>query len=145
MWNLARNVFLLKFLSLMTQNCKKADMADGGHLEFWCLGSSIYRSDARNRLSMLHLVGKVVLHGFLCRFVFKLLFQYGHRRPFWLVPNSAAIFARVMGAHLFLSTSKSSNQVSNLAMLSLVTGPPDITQLTVSVKSLVVVSHWWIC
>ena len=50
---------------------------------------------------------------------------------FWLVPNSAAIFARVMGAHLFLSISKSSNQVSNLTMLSLVTGPPDITQLTV--------------
>ena len=48
---------------------------------------------------------------------------------FWLFPNSAAIFARVMGAHSFLNTPKSSNQMSNLTMLSVVTGPPDITQL----------------
>ena len=44
-------------------------------------------------------------------------------------PNSAAIFARVMGAKFFLNTSKSSNQVSNLTMLSVVTGPADCTQL----------------
>ena len=48
---------------------------------------------------------------------------------FWLLTNSAAIFARVMGAKFFLNTSKSSNQVSNLTMLSVVTGPPDCTQL----------------
>ena len=47
----------------------------------------------------------------------------------WLLQNSAAIFARVMGADFFLNTPKSSNQVSNLAVLSAVTGPPDITQL----------------
>ena len=52
----------------------------------------------------------------------------GHFR-FWLLTNSAAIFARVMGAKFFLNTSKSSNQVSNLTMLSVVTGPPDCTQL----------------
>ena len=50
---------------------------------------------------------------------------------FWLLTNSAAIFARVMGAKFFLNTSKSSNQVSNLTMLSVVTGPPDCTQLGV--------------
>ena len=32
-----------------------------------------------------------------------------------------------MGAHFFLNTPKSSNQVSKLTMLSVVTGPPDIT------------------
>ena len=48
---------------------------------------------------------------------------------FWLLTNSAAIFARVMGAKFFLNTSKSSNQVPNLTMLSVVTGPPDCTQL----------------
>ena len=48
---------------------------------------------------------------------------------FWLLQNSAAIFARVMGAHFFLYTPKSSNQVPNLNMLSVVTGTPDITQL----------------
>ena len=62
-------------------------MADGGHLEFWCLDLSKYRNDARNGFPMLHLVGKVVLHGFLCRFVFKLLFQYGRRRPFWILAS----------------------------------------------------------
>ena len=48
---------------------------------------------------------------------------------FWLLTNSAAIFARVMGAKFFLNTSKNSNQVSNLTMLSVVTGPPHCTQL----------------
>ena len=48
---------------------------------------------------------------------------------FWLLTNSAAIFARVMGANFFLNTSKSSNQVSNLTMLWVVAGPPDCTQL----------------
>ena len=48
---------------------------------------------------------------------------------FWLLTNSAAIFARVMGAKFFLNTSKSSNQVSNLTMVPVVTGPPDCTQL----------------
>ena len=48
---------------------------------------------------------------------------------FWLLQNSAAIFAKVMGAHFFLNTPKSSNQVSNLNKLSVVTGPPEITQL----------------
>ena len=33
------------------------------------------------------------------------------------------------GARFFLNTSKSSNQVSNLTMLSVVTGPPDCTKL----------------
>ena len=56
---------------------------------------------------------------------------------FWLLTNSAAIFARVMGAKFFLNTSKSSNQVSNLTMLSVVTGPPDCTQLLV-----VIIGRW---
>ena len=53
----------------------------------------------------------------------------GSHFGFWLPTNSAAIFARVMGANFFLNTSKSSNQVSNLTMLSVVTEPPDCTQL----------------
>ena len=108
-------------------------MAAGGHLEFWWLDWSKCKNDARNGFSMPKLVGKVVLHSFRYQFVFKLHFQYGQRRPFWiwLLTNSAAIFARVMGANFFLNTSKSSNQVSNLSMLSVVTGPPDCTQLCV--------------
>ena len=53
---------------------------------------------------------------------------------FWLLTNSAAIFTRVMRARFFLNTSKSSNQVPNLTMLSVVTGPPDCTQLYASGK-----------
>ena len=58
---------------------------------------------------------------------------------FWLLTNSAAIFARVMGAKFLLNTSKSSNQVSNLTMLSVVTGPPDCTQLQVDILGLICV------
>ena len=158
------------------------ELIAGGHLEFWYLDSSKYKNDARNGLSMPHLVGKVILYGFLWPFTFKWHFQYGRRRPswilmvglvkiqkrcqkwilhakitrksgitqlsipicfsryisnmatgghfgFWLLTNSAAIFARVMEANFFLNTSKSSNQVSNLSMLSVVTVPPDCTQL----------------
>ena len=160
---------------------EKMELVDGGHLEFWYLDSSKYKNDARNGLSIPHLVGKVILHGFQWPFTFKLHFQCGRRRPswilmvvlvkiqkrcqkwilhakikekwyytafevnlfsscisnmaagghfgFWLLTNSAAIFARVMGANCFLNTSKSSNQESNLTMLSVVTGPPDCTQL----------------
>ena len=139
------------------------ELVYGGHLEFWYLDSSKYKNDARNGLSMPHLVGKVLLHGFLWPFTFKLHFQYGCRRPswilmvglvkiqkrcqkwilhakisrksgitqlsisicfqvtfpiwpsaaffgFWLLTNSAAIFARVVGANFFLNTPKSSNQ-----------------------------------
>ena len=46
--------------------------------------------------------------------------------PIW---PPAAIFARIMGAKFFLNNSNSSNQVSNLTILSVVTGPPDCTQL----------------
>ena len=105
------------------------------------------------------LVGKVVLHSFPYQFVFKLHFQYGRRRPFWiwLLTNSAAIFARVIGAKFFLNTSKSSNQVSNLTMLSVVTGPPDCTRLNTCdagneicvANGTFVISqsclHWWKC
>ena len=106
-------------------------MAAGGHLEFWWLDWSKYKNDARNWFSMPKLVGKVVLHSF----PFNLFSSYisnmaasGHF-GFWLITNSAAIFARVMGAKFFLNTSKSSNQVSNLTMLSVVTEPPDCNQL----------------
>ena len=34
---------------------------------------------------MLHLVGKATLHGFLWPFTFKLHFQYGRRRPSWIL------------------------------------------------------------
>ena len=52
---------------------------------FWYLDSSKYKNDARNGLSMSHLVGKVILHGFLWPFTFKLHFQYGRRRPSWIL------------------------------------------------------------
>ena len=36
---------------------------------------------------MQKLVGKVVLHSFRYKFVFKLHFQYGHRRPFSILAS----------------------------------------------------------
>ena len=53
----------------------------------------------------------------------------GGQFGFWPLQNSTAILARVMGAHFFLNTPKSLNQVSNITMLSVVTGLPNITQL----------------
>ena len=61
------------------------ELVDGGHLEFWYLDSSKYKNDARNGLSMPHLVGKEILHGFLWPFTLKLHFQYGRRRPSWIL------------------------------------------------------------
>ena len=131
---------------------------------------------------MSHLVGNVILHGFLWPFTFKLHFQYGPRRPSWILmvglvklqkrcqkwvlhakisrksgiaqlsisicfqvtfpiwPPAAILefgFSQIppqfsrgsWGLIFFLITSKSSNQVSNLTVLSVVTGPPDCTQL----------------
>ena len=46
-----------------------------------------YKNDARNEFSMPELVGKVVLHSFRYQSVFKLHFQYGHRRPFWILAS----------------------------------------------------------
>ena len=54
---------------------KKMELVDGGHLEFWYLDSSKYKNDARNGLSMPHLIGKVILRGFLWPFTFKLHFS----------------------------------------------------------------------
>ena len=90
-----------------------------------------YKKGVINRLPNPHLVRKVVLHRFLCPFILSFIFNMaasGHF-GFWLLQNSAAIFARVMGAFFFLNTPKSWNQVSKLTMLSVVTGAPDITQL----------------
>ena len=47
--------------------------------------SSKYKNDARNGLSMPHLVVKVISHWFLWPFTFKLHFQYGRRRPSWIL------------------------------------------------------------
>ena len=106
-------------------------MAAGGHLEFWWLDWSKYKNDARNGFSVPKLVGKVVLHHFRYQFVFKLHFQYGHRRPFWILASHKfrRHFREGHGGYFFPNTSKSSNQVSNLTMLSVVTGLPDCTQL----------------
>ena len=79
MWNSASK------MGYMAQNRKKMKLVDGGHLEFWYLDSSKYKNDARNGLSMPHLVGKVILHGFLWPFTFKLHFQYGRRQPSWIL------------------------------------------------------------
>ena len=58
-------------LNITRTTTAKTDMADGGNLGFLYLDSSKYKNDARNGLFMPHLVGKVVLHGFLSPFVFK--------------------------------------------------------------------------
>ena len=63
------------------------NMAAGGHLEFWCSDSPKYKKGVINRLPMPHLVGKVVLHRFLCPFIFKFHFQYGHLRAFWILAS----------------------------------------------------------
>ena len=68
----------------MALDRKKKEFIDGGHLEFIYLDSSKYKNDARNGLSMPHLVGKVILHRFLWPFTSKLHFQYGRRRPSWI-------------------------------------------------------------
>ena len=65
---------------ILLKTWKKMELVDGGHLEFWYLDSSKNKTDARNGLSMPHLVGQVILHGFLWPFTFKLHFQYGRRR-----------------------------------------------------------------
>ena len=62
-------------------------MAEGGHLEFWWLDWSKYQNEARNGFSMPKSVGKVVLHSFPYQFVLKLHFQYGRRRPFWILAS----------------------------------------------------------
>ena len=64
---------------------EKMELVDGGPLEFRYLDSSKYKNGARNGLSMPHLVGKVILHRFLWPFTFKLHFQYGRRRPSWIL------------------------------------------------------------
>ena len=70
-WNSASN------MGYMAQN-RKMELVDGGHLEIWYLDSSKYKNDARNGLSIPHLEGKVILHGFLWPFTFN-----GRRRPSW--------------------------------------------------------------
>ena len=86
---LLKNEFLMWIsasnMGYMAQNGKKMELVDGGHLEFLCLDSSKYKTDARNGLSMPHLIGKVILQGFLWPFTFKLHFQYGRTWPFWIL------------------------------------------------------------
>ena len=64
---------------------EKMELVNSGHFEFWYLDSSKYTNCAKNGLPMPHLVGKVILHGFLWPFTFKLHFQYDRRRPSWIL------------------------------------------------------------
>ena len=73
-------------------------MTAGSHLEFWWLDWSKYKNDDRNGFSIPKLVGKGVLHSFRYQFVFKLHFQYDHRRPFL-----------IMAAHKFRSHFREGN------------------------------------
>ena len=84
-WKRVSRVKFNKYYGLYDSKQKKMELVDGGHLEFWYLDSSKHKNVARNGLSMPHLVGKVILHGFLWPFTFKLHFQYGHRRPSWIL------------------------------------------------------------
>ena len=87
--HIAENEFLVcnstNNMCYMAQNSIKMELVDGGYREFWYLNSSEYENDARNGLSLPHLVGKVILHGFLWPFTFKFHFQYGRRRPSWIL------------------------------------------------------------
>ena len=47
-------------MGYMAHNSIKMELVDGGYLELWFLDSSEYKNDARNGLSMPHLVGKVI-------------------------------------------------------------------------------------
>ena len=94
------------------------ELVDGGHLEFWYLDSSKYKNDVRNGLSMLHLVGKVILHGFLWPFTFKLHFQYGHRRPSW---------------SLMVGLGKIQNRCQKLILHAKISRKSGITQLSKSI------------
>ena len=93
--------------------------------------------------SMPHLVGKVILHGFLWPFTFKLHFQYGRRRPSWIL-----IFGlQKWTLHAKISRKSGITQLSisicfqitfpiwpMAAILDfgfMVMGPPDCTQLTI--------------
>ena len=78
MWNSASD------MGYMAQK-RQMKLVDGGHLEFWYLDSSQYINDARNGLSIPHFVGKMILHGFPWPFTFELHFQYGRRRPSWIL------------------------------------------------------------
>ena len=84
-WKRDSRVKFSKWYGLYGSKQKKMKLVDSGHLEFWYLDSSKYKNDARNGLSIPHLVGKVILHGFLWPFTFKLHFQYGCRRPSWIL------------------------------------------------------------
>ena len=83
---------------------------------------------------MPHSVGKVVLHRFLCPFIFNLDFQFGRRRPFWISASTKfrGHFREGHGSSFFSNHTK----VSNLTMLSAVTGLPDITQLIIRLWSM---------
>ena len=78
-------------------------MAASGHLESWCSDLPKYKNGAINRLPMPHLVGKVVLHRFLCPFIFKFHFQYGRWRPFWILasPKFRSHFREGHGSSFF--------------------------------------------
>ena len=84
-WKRVDRVKFSLYNGLYGSKQKKMELVDGGHLEFWYLDSSKYKNDTRNELSMPHLVGKMTLHGFLWPFTFKLHFQYGHKRPSWIL------------------------------------------------------------
>ena len=84
--HIAENEFLVwnSVIWVIWIKTEKMELVDGGHLEFLYLDSK-YKNDARNGLSMPHLVGKVISHGLLWPFTLKLHFQYGRRRPPWIL------------------------------------------------------------
>ena len=83
-------------------------MAASGHLEFWCSNLPKYKNGVINGLTMPHLVGKMVLHRFLCPFIFKFHFQYGRWRPFWILasPKFRRHFREGHGSSFFSKYSK---------------------------------------
>ena len=85
------------------------------------------KNDARNRLSMPHLVGKVILHGFLWPFTFKLHFQYGRRRPSWI---------------LMVGLVKIQKRCQKWILHAKISGKSGITQLSISICAEVIFPIW---
>ena len=77
------------------------------------------------------LVGEVVLHSFRYQFVFKLHFQYGHRRPFWILASHKfrRHFREGHGGKFFSKYFKELKSSVKPYYASVVTGPPDCTRL----------------
>ena len=117
-------------MGYIAQNRKKMELVNGGHHEFWYLDLSKYTNDARIGLSIPHSVGKVIV--WLVKIqkrCQKWILHAKISRKSGITQLSISICFQVTFPKFQIpppfsrGSSKSSNQVSNLTMLSVVTGP----------------------